>query len=122
MVRDDVSEEVVFEGTSEKERSLLGIQEKRIQGRENSKCKGPEGRNKLGEFEEQQGGWYSWRGVSERELWGDETREAGRGQIRWEPVGCGQDSGFDPESKGVAPFRGVVHPSRVCPGCSGCGL
>lgn len=80
------------------------------------------GGNKLGEFEEQQGGWYSWRGVSERELWGDETREAGRGQIGWEPVGCGQDSGFDPESKGVAPFRGVVHPSRVCPGCSGCGL
>lgn len=47
MVRDDVSEEVVFEGTSEKERSLLGIQEKRIQGRENSKCKGPEGGTSL---------------------------------------------------------------------------
>lgn len=48
MVRDGVSKEVVFEGTLEKgERSLLGIQGKRIQGRENSKCKGPEGGTSL---------------------------------------------------------------------------
>lgn len=34
--------------------------------------------------------------------------ESGRGQATWELVGCGQEFGFDLESRGVAPVRGVV--------------
>ena len=87
-----------------------------------------------GMFEEQQGGWCVWRGVSGGEGaggggggGGDEAREARRGQTKWELVGGRQELRCDCENRRMAPVRGAIHPS-IHPSiqglfmCSGSGL